>query len=162
MFNSYASEMFIFAQWQFLRASVRQMYIIYKSANQREFRDCPCGCKIHFDILLQLQRFPTQNDKAQIDKKLVMQGTSTVMNLLIYVQNFMPHASFIYCKNSLRMVQNFSIARNIGTIMKRTHRYYLSFSSDTQQSNTSERERNRNLTDLYTQMWIEIGQSEKR
>ena len=38
---------------------------------------------------------------------------------------------------------------------------YLSFSSDTQQSSTSERERNRNLTDLYTQMWIEIGQSEK-
>ena len=33
--------------------------------------------------------------------------------------------------------------------MKRTHRYYLSFSSDTQQSNTSERERNRNLTDLF-------------
>ncbi len=39
--------------------------------------------------------------------------------------------------------------------------YYLSFSSDTQQSNTSGRERKGNLTDLYTQMWIEIGQSEK-
>ena len=39
---------------------------------------------------------------------------------------------------------------------------YLSFSSDTQQSNASEREQNGNLTDLYTQMWIEIGQSEKR
>ncbi len=39
-----------------------------------------------------------------------------------------------------------NIARNIGSIVKRTHRYYLSFSSDTQQSNTSERERNRNLT----------------
>ncbi len=34
---------------------------------------------------------------------------------------------------------------------------YLSFSSNTEQSNTSERERNRNLTDLYTQMWIKIG-----
>ena len=60
------------------------------------------------------------------------------------------------------MVQDFSIARNIGNIAKRTHRLLISFSSDTQQSNTSERERNRNLTDLYTQMWIEIGQSEKR
>ncbi len=87
MFNSTAFQIFIFAQWQFLTASVRQIYIIYKSANQRKFRDCPCGCKIHFDILLQLQRFSTQNDKAQIDKKLVMQGTSTVMNLLIYGQN---------------------------------------------------------------------------
>ncbi len=38
---------------------------------------------------------------------------------------------------------------------------YLSFSSDTQQSYTSEKERNRNQTDLHTQMWIEIGQSEK-
>ena len=43
-------------------------------------------------------------------------------------------------------MQIFSIARKIGTIMKRTHRYYLSFSSDTQQSNTSERERNRHRT----------------
>ncbi len=39
---------------------------------------------------------------------------------------------------------------------------YLSSSSDTQQSNTLERERNKNLTDLYTQMWVEIDQSEKR
>ncbi len=30
-----------------------------------------------------------------------------------------------------------------------------------QQSYASERERNRNLTDLHNQMWVEIGQSEK-
>ncbi len=47
-----------------------------------------------------------------------------------------------------------SIARNIGNIMKRTHRLLKRLTL-----NTSERERNRNLTDLYTQMWIEIGQS---
>ena len=28
-------------------------------------------------------------------------------------------------------------------------------------TNTSERERNKNLTNYHTQMWIEIGQSEK-
>ncbi len=56
----------------------------------------------------------------------------------------------------------FSISRNIWMKHSETNTDYLSFSSDTQQSNTSERERNRHLTDLYTQMWIEIGQSEKR
>ncbi len=38
---------------------------------------------------------------------------------------------------------------------------YVSFSSDTQQIDSSERERNKNLTNYYTQMWIEIGKSEK-
>ncbi len=38
----------------------------------------------------------------------------------------------------------------------------LSFLTDNQQSNTLERERNKNLTNYDTQMWIEKGQLENR
>ncbi len=50
---------------------------------------------------------------------------------------------------------NLRIARNTGNIAKRTHGLLIvvsNFTSDTQQSNTPERERNQNLTDLYTQI----------
>ena len=81
---------------------------------------------------------------------------------LLVMRNFVDNLFYLMALNerdSLYMVQNFKIARNIGNIAKPAPRL---FSPGTQQSNTSERERNRNLTDLYTQMWIEIGQSEKR